>query len=246
MANDLDVQLAFSRIDDDTRSRLRAAWPTVDKGLPEILDQMYEHILARPELKAMFADEERMQTARQRQRDHWQHLFSATFDADYVASVQRVATTHARIGLEPSFYISTYLIALEGIHAVLIRSDRHQILTRSARANLAAGIRAVDRAVIFDLQLVVTSYLQEVSNNYRQRLEELAGQVAGTVGGFTDAIRASVQDLNGSSESLLGSTAVVTTEAASLVQRAEESSANMQTVASAAEEISASINEITR
>ena len=85
-----------------------------------------------------------------------------------------------------------------------------------------------------------------VQINYRQRLEELAGQVAGTVGGVTDAIRASVQDLNGSSESLLGSTAVVTTEAASLVQRAEESSANMQTVASAAEEISASINEITR
>jgi len=246
MANDLDDQLAFSRIDDDTRSRLRAAWPIVDKGLPEILDQMYAHILAKPELKAMFGNEERTQTARQRQRDHWQHLFSATFDAEYTASVGRIATTHARIGLEPSFYICTYLIALEGIHTLLIRVDRHQIMTKSARAELAALIRAVDRAVIFDLQLVVTAYLSEISGGYRARLDALATQIGDTLGGFTDGIRSTVQELNGSSDSLLGSTAVVTNEAASLAQRADESSSNMQTVASAAEEISASINEITR
>ena len=246
MANGLDDQLAFSRIDDDTRSRLRAAWPVVDKGLPEILDHLYAHIMARPELQAMFGSEERTQTARQRQRDHWQHLFSATFDADYVASVGRIASTHARIGLEPSFYICTYLIALEGIHTILVRSDRHQILTKSARAELAAVIRAVDRAVVFDLQLVVSSYLAEISDSYRARLDSLATQIGETLGGFTDDIRTAVQDLSGSSDALLGSTGVVTNEAASLAQRAEESSSNMQTVASAAEEISASINEITR
>lgn len=59
--------------------------------------------------------------------EHWQRLFSGTSDEAHVASVSRIATTHARIGLRPSFYISTYLIALEQVHTLLIETDRHRL-----------------------------------------------------------------------------------------------------------------------
>jgi len=246
MTTELEDQISFARIDDETRALLKAAWPIVDKGLPDILDRMYAHVLSRPELKAMFPSDERVQSARQRQRTHWQHLFSAAFDDDYVASVKRIATTHARIGLDPAFYISTYLIALEGIHGLVIQQDRHHMLTRGARRDLAATVQAIDRAIVFDLQLVVTTYLDEVGANYRSRLEELADQIDNSLNGFTGEIKTAARDLTDSSSALLDSSDMVTSEVTTLAQRAEESSANMQTVASAAEEISASIGEITR
>ena len=246
MTNDLQTQLSFARIDDKTRALLRAAWPVVDKGMTRILDDMYAHILQRPDLKALFANEDRIQAARQRQREHWRQLFSGTFDEAYIASVSRIATTHARIGLQPSFYISTYLIALEQVHTLLIETDRHRMLSRSTRAGLAASMRAVDRAVLFDLQLVVTSYLEEGAIDYRRRLHELAEQFDAVLGGFTQDIGNAAHTLHDSSAALLDAAGSATQEAAALARGAEESSLNMQAVAAAAEEISASIGEITR
>ena len=113
MADDFTTDLAFSRIDAATRDSLRAVWPLVDAAMPAILDKMYEHILARPELKSLFANADVIKGARERQHRHWQRLFSGQYDQDYIASAHRIAVTHARIGLQPSFYISTYLLALE-------------------------------------------------------------------------------------------------------------------------------------
>ncbi len=246
MSSQFESQISFARIDDGMKGRLRTVWPMVEAGLPEILARMYDHVLSRPELKALFASEDRVRHAQQRQREHWERLFSARFDDEYILSVQRIASTHARIGLEPSFYISTYLIALEEIHQLFIRNSRHHLLGRAARADIAAFIGAIDRAVIFDLQFVVTTYLQEQATDFRRRMEELAEQMADLLSGFTGDIMESARNLNQSSEALSGSTGVVTNEVSLLLQRAEDSSANMQTVASAAEQISASINEITR
>ena len=246
MASDLDKQLAFARIDAATRQALRALWPVVDADMPRILDAMYQHILQRPELKAMFANPERVGAARDRQRAHWQRMFSGTYDQDYTASVQRIAATHARIGLEPSLYISTYLIALEEIHGVAIRGAQRGLLGKIARDKLIETIAAVDRAVLFDLQLVVTSYLEENASEYKRRLEELSDQFGSVIDNFTHLVTESARGLTTNSDALLSSAESATSEAASLTNGAEQSSVNMQAVASAAEEITASIGEITR
>ena len=246
MSDDLQNQLSFARIDDATCQLLRDAWPLVDKGMPHLLDEMYSHVLQRPELKALFANEDRINMARQRQRAHWQALFSGTFNEEYVASVGRIATTHARIGLQPSFYISTYLIALENIHAMLVDAGTPAVMTRPARSRLAATIRAVDRAVLFDLQLVVTAYLAETSADFQRRMTQLADQFDTVIGGFSRNIGEAANGLNGRSEILLEAATSATEEAASLAGGAGQSAANMQAVADAAEEITASISEITR
>ena len=122
---------------------------------------MYAHILKQSELKALFTSEAMVASARQRQHQHWRRLFSGTYDDDYIASVRRIAVTHARIGLEPSFYITTYLLALEEIHGLVINHYTRGVVTRAGRQRLERAIRAVDRAVLLDLQLVVGGYLQE-------------------------------------------------------------------------------------
>jgi methyl-accepting chemotaxis protein len=246
MAGDIATDLAFGQITPDTCETLRAVWPLVEAAMAPILDRMYAHIARRPELKAMFANEEVIKSARQRQHRHWARLFSGTFDPDYVASLRRIAMTHAQIGLEPSFYIGAYLVALEDIHALLVTALVKRVTTGSARATLERSIRAVDRAVLFDLSQVVSGYLQENGENFRKRMDEVADQFGAAINKFTGDIATAAHGLHTSSEDMLSAADTVTHEVAGLTAGAEQSSANMQTVASAAEEITASISEISR
>lgn len=103
MADDLTAQLEFGRITPETCETLRAVWPLVDGAMVPLLDMMYAHILKQSELKALFTSEAMVASARQRQHQHWRRLFSGTYDDDYIASVRRIAVTHARIGLERRF-----------------------------------------------------------------------------------------------------------------------------------------------
>jgi len=246
MADDTNDTLEFARIDTDTRAMLRELWPLVEANIDPVLDVLYAHVLKRSHLKALFGSEERIRGARQRQQEHWRRLFSGKYDSDYIASVHRIAVTHARIGLEPSFYISSYLVALEEIHALVLRHWSGRITTPAVRARLEQAMRAVDRAILFDLQLVVTGYLAEGAREYKSRLDELADQFQATLDDFTSGVVSAAGALSDSAGGLRSSADSATDQAAALVGGAERSSMNMQTVASAAEEITASIGEITR
>ncbi len=246
MPDDTAEALDFARIDTETRAMLRELGPLVDAHIDPILDALYGHILKRSHLKALFGSEDRIKGARQRQRQHWQRLFSAQYDADYIASVQRIAVTHARIGLQPSFYISSYLVALEEIHALILRHWSSRISTATSKSRVELALRAADRAILFDLQLVVTGYLEENAREYRTRLNDLADEFETTLDQFTNGVVTSANSLNDSSTGLHASAEAATTQASTLTDGAERSSTSMQTVASATEEITASIGEISR
>lgn len=246
MADTLDSAREFGRITAETCAELRALWPVVEPAVPRILDIMYAHILNQADLKALFVNQDRIDGARKRQAQHWQRLFAGVFDGDYVASVERIAATHARIGLQPSFYISTYLIALEEIHALIVDTFTGRMMGSTGRKRVSQAIQAVDRAVLFDLQLVVTAYLAETGVGFRSRLEALADQFGEAINGFTGTLNTSAGTLTTNAEFLLGSANSTSAEASALSETADQSSSNMQAVASAAEEITASIGEITR
>ena len=246
MSNSLSDDLAFGRIDADTREQLRALFPLVEPALPAVLDVLYDHVLQWPALKVLFASPERIKFARERQIAHWVQLFSASYDADYIASVKRIALTHARIGLDPKYYICSYLIALEELHGVILRAVVGTFSTAARRAKAEAMIRTVDRAILFDLQLVVEGYLEAKNQDYRNRLDDLAGQFDTVIMGFAQGVTEAAEGLHQGAGDLNASADTATAEAASLASNAANSSADMQTVASATEEITASIGEITR
>jgi len=246
MNDAIDTTLAFARIDQETRAMLRELAPLVDSNIDPILDALYNHVLTKPDLKALFGSEDRIKAARQRQREHWQRLFSARYDADYIASVKRIAVTHARIGLQPSFYISSYLVALEEIHALILRTWTGRISLPASRARVELAMRAADRAILYDLQLVVTGYLDESEREFGSRMDQLANQFEATLEQFTHGVVSAAGTLNENAGSLQTSADQATGQAAALTSGAESSSMNMQTVASATEEITSSIAEISR
>ena len=159
MKTELADDLTYVRLDEATRTTLRRLLPLVETHGARMLDVLYGHMDAWPDLKGMFASPERRAHARARQGDHWRRLFSANYDDDYVQSVQRVALAHAAIGLRPRYYIGSYLVALEEMQALVLAEYRTRFGGTAARARTEAAIRAIDRAVLFDLQQVVGAYM---------------------------------------------------------------------------------------
>ncbi len=246
MDTKLADDLAFIRLDSESKETLRGLIPLLEANLERMLDILYSHINTWPDLRALFTTPERQKHARTRQGEHWHYLFSAEYDDEYVRSVQRIALTHARIGLPPRTYISAYLIVLEEMHALVQRHFLGRFGSAAARARAEQAIRALDRAVLFDLEQVVSAYNAKREEEYRERLDTLATQLGSVVSRFTDEVNRRAATLHEQAGGLRSSADGATKQAELVANGTERSSAEMQTVASAAEEITASIGEITR
>ena len=246
MKTELAEDLTYVRLDEATRTTLRQLRPLIETHGVYMLDVLYGHMDAWPELKGMFVSPERRTHARTRQAEHWKRLFSANYDTDYVQSVQRVALAHAAIGLKPRYYIGSYLVVLEEMHALVLKTFATRFGGTAGRARAEAAIRAIDRAVLFDLQQVVGAYMAKLEDEYRLRLDDLSDQFGAVVSHFTGEVNTRAGTLRQEAGGLQQNAETATRQAELVAGGTERSSAEMQTVASAAEEITASIGEITR
>jgi hypothetical protein len=61
---------------------------------------------------------------RQAQRSHWERLFAGRFDEGYATGVRRIGAAHARIGLDPRWYMGGYALALQEIGRILGEARR--------------------------------------------------------------------------------------------------------------------------
>lgn len=239
----LQDELAFVRLDASACACLRSLWPQVKAGAGPIMDHLYAHIGSQPELAALFVSPERQRHAREKQIEHWKFLFEARFDDNYVSSVRRTAVTHVRIGLSLAAYIGSYLVVLEDLHGLVLGNLGSRF---GARKEAEEKVRVLDRAVLFDLQQVVIAYMEQQTEEYRSRMEDLADQFDSMVGQFTDEVSRRATTLRSEADSLEADARSSRDQAEVVADGTRRSSEAMQSVASATEEITASIGEITR
>ncbi|MEL7529100.1 MAG: protoglobin domain-containing protein, partial [Pseudomonadota bacterium] len=234
-------RMQFAHIDDEVVAGLRSLWPVVEKNIDGILSDFYSHLRQFPEMAGMIEDQQnRLEDA---QKTHWQKLFNQGFDQDYVDSINRIGRVHSRIGLEPRWYIAGYKFVLVRLQALLVRKFR------LSPSRLSRSLDHVTSAVLLDLDMAISTYQALLMEAQEQRTHDLntaievfqssveeplqhIGAKAGTVAG--DA--AQLQDVCGSAKTETGSANAIS----------QETGLNVQTVASATEELSASILEISK
>ncbi|MBS0409461.1 MAG: globin-coupled sensor protein [Proteobacteria bacterium] len=194
MANktDLDGRLRFMKLGEAERGDLRALRPTIQRTLPPALDAFYDQVRTFPETRAFFADEGRITAARERQLGHWDHLSSARLGDDYVEAVRVVGLTHARIGLEPRWYIGGYALLLEHLMRAVVRDHWPRGLGRGdGGAAAAASLGALIKAALLDMDFAISVYIDAAEEARRQAEETaLARMHELVVGRFGEAITA--------------------------------------------------------
>jgi len=172
------------QIDDKTREALRAFAPMVEKHLPSIVEAFYKDLTQWPNLRDMFTDEAQMATAAKAQVKHWGRVFTGTFDEAYLESVQRIGRTHARIGLEPRWYIGGYATSLARLVSVASKSS--VLFGRGRRKAIAPALL---RVAMLDLEVVVSVYFEESERARAASVSKaIADEQALVVSAFGDAL----------------------------------------------------------
>jgi hypothetical protein len=178
--------LALAGIDEGTCAILRETWPLIRESVPYALQSAFASAApggtgsveqtpgqpTRPQIDA----------ARERQARHWEALFAAKFDEEYANSVRQTAVIHAQVGLDPRWLVSGHLTTLTELHSLVLATHAASMMSWAARSRLERVIRAVDQAVMFDLQLCIAAYTDHTAATMREAVEQMAVRLHGASG----------------------------------------------------------------
>jgi methyl-accepting chemotaxis protein len=169
-----------------------ARFPGIGKMLsrfaPKILDGFYANVGSDPARARYFTSKPQMDSARARQMKHWMHMFSSHVDAEYLASARRIGEVHAKIGLEPSYYIGGYAMVL----AELIEAELCASLGGVLGKAKARRIGTLVKMALLDLEIATSAYITSQNSCRETTLDSLTGALATVAQGD---LSASMDDL---------------------------------------------------
>ena len=240
-SDDRATRLAFMQINDESRRVLKDLWKFVEPALPTILEGFYRHVTAIPHLAKMLGND--IPRLKKAQGSHWERLFSGRFDDAYFNGVRAIGLVHNKIGLEPRWYIGGYNYVLSSLAALVAKTYRW------SPAKARAAIRAVNCAVMLDMDLAISVYQEAMLSERAQRgehVDTLIGAFQREVTGALDALASSSTDLDAAAASMAGTAEETKRQATGVAAASEQASTNVQTVAAATEELASSVSEIGR
>ncbi|MHA6719472.1 methyl-accepting chemotaxis protein [Sphingomonas sp. RS6] len=159
----MSSRLQFMEMDEAQQKALRESQPWVSKVIGSALDRFYARAGATPDTGSFFRDANHIAKAKTAQEKHWARIAAGEFNADYYASARRIGATHARIGLEPRWYVGSYAIVLEhliaGVHRLNSPWKRLTRLFRGPAPDKA--VIALVKAALLDMEVSLSIYFEE-------------------------------------------------------------------------------------
>ncbi|WP_282568620.1 globin-coupled sensor protein [Bosea sp. 124] len=210
--------------------------------MPDILDGFYSHIQTFPDAAQLFRSAEVIAHAREMQIAHWDLITDGAFDGRYAASVRRIGEVHYRLGLEPRSYIGAYsFIITRLINRVRVIDSRWRVGRESRKWKMAT---ALNRAALLDMDLAISVYLEAARRNRRETLDRLAANFEQVVATVVRSVSSAANDLQSSTGLLAASSSETMHEADAASDASMEATRNIETIASATDQLAASLNEI--
>jgi methyl-accepting chemotaxis protein len=274
-ANDINDRLDFVNLDEDARRALLETKPVIASAVSAALEIFYAKATTHPLTSRFFSDKGHVEHAKSRQAKHWEAITTGRYDNDYVEAVSAVGRTHARLGLEPRWYIGGYALILDGIVRSLIAKELSGLLTRKKSASLQRRLSAVIKAALIDMDYGITVYLDvlaaqrdraeqerqaakarqdEALSALSHALSKLASgdltaridtELAEEFGSLKTDLNTSVEALATAMQRVDGSVQRVRAEARNISKAADDIAQRTERQASALEQSAAAIEEIT-
>ncbi|PWW04605.1 methyl-accepting chemotaxis protein [Hoeflea marina] len=160
-SEELKERLDFINFNSEQKAALLAVRPSVVKSLDGALNKFYAKAKSHPLTKKFFNDDAHIAHAKERQVKHWELIASAQYDDSYVDAVSKIGQVHARLGLEPRWYIGGYALILEAIIRDVVASEEKSggFSFRKKSTKVADGLAAVVKAALIDMDYAITVYL---------------------------------------------------------------------------------------
>jgi methyl-accepting chemotaxis protein len=162
--DDLRRRMDFVGLDEATCKLLREIRPLIADAIGPALDAFYAKVQETPETARYFKDAKHISHAKGHQAAHWNVIAEAAYDDGYRDRVRAIGNTHARLGLEPRWYIGGYTHVLERLIHALLKDAAGQKTGFFQRPNdprlLATKVSAVLKAAMLDMDLAISTYLE--------------------------------------------------------------------------------------
>jgi methyl-accepting chemotaxis protein len=194
--HDIAERLDFMGLDAEARAHLKKLKPIIAAAIDEALDAFYKKARATPSTNRHFTGDEHVASAKRRQEAHWNVIADGEFGEAYVKAVLAIGNTHARLGLEPRWYIGGYaLIAEKLIHSVIAEHWPRFNLSRGGHAGMAASVSSMVKAVLLDMDLAISTYLDALEQE-RKRVNAAAEEARARQDKAMAAISVALAGLN--------------------------------------------------
>jgi len=161
---DIARRLEFMQMAPEDCESIRALKGVVDRELPKALDLFYGQLRKSPEVNRFFSSDDHIDHAKGAQIGHWSSISSGTFDHAYAAKVRTIGTVHARIGLEPQWYIGGYAIIVDHLinQAVADFRERQSFLAKPSQSRgFGKSLGNLVKAVLLDMELAISVYIEQ-------------------------------------------------------------------------------------
>ncbi|MFO6447042.1 methyl-accepting chemotaxis protein [Erythrobacter sp. NE805] len=133
----------------------------IDRAIESALTGFYDEVKTRPNLAGKFMDPASMTRARAAQARHWKGAFTEGLDEAFLKRSQHIGGVHARIGLEPKWYVGSYARVLDDLIAAMIAPGWKRLLPwKRAEARQVAALVKVS---LLDMDIALSSYFADVS-----------------------------------------------------------------------------------
>lgn len=249
----IEERLTFLEFDAAQRRVLTAAQPLLRKCIRPALEHFYRRVRATPEMARMFGSDRHIDAAQSAQVGHWMGIATGRFDAEYYAAVSRIGKVHARIGLEPRWYIGGYALILEEIMTAVERSaSPWRLFTR--RVSPGKLSRALMKAAMLDMDLSISIYFEEAEAERKLAIASLdramsrlaAGDLVHDIDDLPEGflslknsynrslanLRQTIGSVVTASNAIYGESGAIAQASEDLAQRTESSAANLEETAS--------------
>lgn len=170
-STELQERLDFLGLGTNERETLKQMAPRVEDLLENALAHFYDYVRRTPQTRQFFRGEEHIASAGRAQKNHWSLIMQGDYAQSYLNAVRTVGSTHARIGLEPRWYVGGYSHVVEALVRGLLASEpekksrsffRAAPVDTDARHTLANEISVLLKAAFLDMELAISVYLEQL------------------------------------------------------------------------------------
>ncbi len=205
---ELSERLDFSRIDATTIAKLAGLAPTIGRHLDDALTKFYARLAIVPAVSSYFADPTHMDRAKSAQAEHWRGIAAGQLDAAYFDRGLKIGLRHARIGLDPRWYLGGYALIVETLVKGVVSDVLAQKLALQKASGLAGlfggqapdavaiadnlgdSLAALVKVVMLDIDIAVTAYFDRMTEMAAEQQKVSADKIARTVDLTGSALKA--------------------------------------------------------
>ena len=257
-------RIAFYQLDRHQASAFKGVRRALGKHIDKALERFYAHVSKVPALGTFFASQSHIDHAKSAQRNHWLSVFSQGVDEEYAQRATKIGQVHARIGLEPRWYIGGYSAILEDMIHGMVAPGLMRLMP--GRRALARQITALGKVALLDMDLGLSAYFHDseekmrgvmrdqlggalsqlATGNLAQRLEGLPPEYATIQRDYNtaiDAMRQAISTVVDGVEAMANGSNEIRAASDDLSRRTEQQAAALERTASSINEITSKVRD---